>query len=219
MPDSIFEFDCHGVMVKISPAKPDDHITNKCKGGHFYEQPMLEDMQSRLNPGDRVLDIGAHVGGHTVFMAKVAGLQVDSFEPCDLMYGKLVENIQLNGIGDLVTPHHMAVGARAGKGHSEMLSETNLGFTKFRVGDGDVPVNSIDNMCFSDITAMKIDVEGMEMPVLCGAAEMLRTQKPIVYVEAGVYQSFETIRDYLAIFGYEKVDVFNGTPTYLFIAS
>jgi hypothetical protein len=36
-----------------------------------YEFSMLEDMRARLIPGDQVLDVGANIGNHTLYLSAV----------------------------------------------------------------------------------------------------------------------------------------------------
>ena len=47
----------------------------------------------------------------------------------------------------------------------------------------EVEVITIDSLKLSACDFIKVDVEGMELPVLQGAAENLRKYRPILYVE------------------------------------
>ena len=66
----------------VLPNRETDYIQKGIvESQHPYELEMLEDMASRLQPGDRVLDVGANIGNHTMYLAAVAGAQVTAFEP------------------------------------------------------------------------------------------------------------------------------------------
>ena len=58
----------------VLPNRETDYIQKGIvESQHPYELEMLEDMASRLQPGDRVLDVGANIGNHTMYLAAVAG--------------------------------------------------------------------------------------------------------------------------------------------------
>ena len=59
-----------------------------------------------------------------------------------------------------------------------------LGATHF-VPDpaGEVPVVPLDELVCGPVDFIKIDVEGMEMQALAGAATLIAAQHPILYVE------------------------------------
>ena len=60
----------------------DDHIAGVIrKTATFYEAEMLADIRSRLFFAELAVDVGAHVGNHTLYFAHVLGLQTIAFEP------------------------------------------------------------------------------------------------------------------------------------------
>ncbi|MFN3767598.1 MAG: glycosyltransferase [Ectopseudomonas guguanensis] len=67
-----------------------------------YELEMLRDMAARLQPGDLVLDIGANIGNHSLYLASVAGCQVYAFSFQPENCSALVESVESNQLVGLV---------------------------------------------------------------------------------------------------------------------
>jgi protein-L-isoaspartate O-methyltransferase len=91
------------------------HALSQCeRSGTFYELEMLEDMRGRLAHGDLVLDVGAHIGTHSVYLAAVCGCRVIAFEPHPEAFAALCENVHRNGVSARVEARRCAVGTDDG---------------------------------------------------------------------------------------------------------
>ena len=114
--------------------------------GTFYELGMLEDMRSRLAPGDLVVDVGAHIGTHSVYLAALCACPVIAFEPHPNAFAALCENLHRNGVTASVEARCCAVGADNG---FAILEETlDLGQTR-AIGSGHgsgVPLTRLDDL-------------------------------------------------------------------------
>ncbi len=64
-----------------------------------------------LAPGDVVVDVGAHRGAVALYLAEQFGARVYAYEPEPENYAELTWAIDANDLGDLVTPHNLAVTA------------------------------------------------------------------------------------------------------------
>jgi FkbM family methyltransferase len=130
-----------------------------------------------LNPGDRVVEVGANIGLFTVRMARLVGRfgRVDAFEADSTVSSLLKVNLQTNWLTDRVTVHDVAAGAT--NGTSRFTVEPALRGNGRLSDDGTVEVNvrRLDSTLRSDlpIHLLKIDVEGAEAAVLEGAAGLL----------------------------------------------
>ena len=91
--------------------------------------------------------------------------RVIAFEPDPIHYECLVKNLP-----DDVETHQLAVG-----NNKKMISLSEDDFTQAKrvIGDGTIPMVTIDSMNLNDIDLIKIDVEGYEMEVLKGAENTL----------------------------------------------
>ena len=119
------------------------------------------DKNKRFN---HILDIGAWVGTWSMAMNKFCG-RVVAFEPDSLHYKCLVKNVS-----DDIETHQLAVGSEQ---KLISLSEDNFTQSKRIIGEGSIPMITIDSMKLDDVDLIKIDVEGYEMEVLEGAVNTL----------------------------------------------
>ena len=141
-----------------------------------------------LRPGAVILDVGANVGYYSLVLAHF--LQQDctiyAFEPNPHTYECLTRNIALNGMGDVIHARHLGLSDCAGEAaFSEPVG--NSGATTLVEGHG-VAVSTLDSFVRANgiarVDLIKIDVEGMERPVLEGGRRLLEsTPTPMVLIE------------------------------------
>ena len=209
-----------GVDYLIYLTSPDrDYIQkNLATRGVPYELPMLTNMKSQLTAGSTVLDVGANIGNHTFYLAQVVGCQVIAFEANDELAHAMDITISEVGLGERVTVHAFALGEKPGFAEFEQAMPENLGGQSLRIGSGRIKVRALDSFgILAPISAIKIDVEGMELDVLKGGRKLIERNLPILYVESQTKESFIEISSYLTTLGYCYRDTFNATPTHLFI--
>ena len=183
-----------------------------------YELDMLKDMQQRLSEGDFVLDVGANIGNHSLFLAVVAHCRVTAFEPNDALCGSLLKSIELNNLNGRVSIRSVALGKMRGVGHFTKVTPENIGAQSITVGDGGIRIAPLDSFKFRQpIKAIKIDVEGMELDVLEGGVRHIKKDRPIIYVECQIETDFRAVQGWFSKINYEYWDTFNATPTHLFL--
>jgi hypothetical protein len=68
---------------------------------------------------------------------------------------------------------------------------------------------TIDSFGFSDVSLIKIDVEGHEKAVLLGAAQTIRTQHPTIFIEIWDHNKSKIV-PIIEGFGYSLREVPNG---------
>lgn len=181
----------------------DDHIQRIVRSGSFYELEELELMARVAGAPRRILDVGANIGNHSVYFAhRFDADLVVPVEPNPLVVGLLRENLRLNWrpCMDL-----RLVGAglsdRPGSGEMIVASTANLGGAKLDQGDGgSIPVYRGDDV-FPDeaFDLIKIDVEGMELHVVAGLAEVLRRSDATVFLEVLIGNIDEAIEQMRAL--------------------
>jgi len=150
----------------------------------LYSDADVGPFLAKLEPGDRVYDVGAATGLYTVFLAKAVGEsgEVVAFEPEDHTYERLCEHLQLNHLRN-VHAFRLALGDAEG---TAFLSAGGVAGSSRIVGPGDRekggPVERIrvvegDNFVQAEKLpvprAIKIDVEGYEFAVIRGLQHTL----------------------------------------------
>lgn len=159
-------------------------------------------------PGHVVIDAGANIGVHTLLLSKLVGDQglVYAYEPQRAIHEILCANMALNGRKN-VRCRCEALGDAVGEICVPPLdydAETNfggLGLGGYQTGDK-VPVVTIDGLQLPRCDLLKVDVEGMELPVLRGAADTIRKFRPILYVENDRLESSPALIEYLLALDY-----------------
>lgn len=159
-----------------------------------YEDPelkLLEQIVKRNRQLGTALDIGANIGNHTLFLARLFD-RVHAFEPNPLVLPLLEYNVrdQAN-----VTVHAFGASSRdcerrailpaanVGGGHVQATGVPDdaggerLAFALKRLdGLKDLASNG-------SIDLIKLDVEGHELPALEGAAALLQAYRPLIALE------------------------------------
>jgi len=152
-----------------------------------------------VKPGDVVLDVGANIGTHTVFLARKVTDQgcVFAFEPQRLVFQNLCANIALNALVNVIA-RQQAVGRRAEVIRLPIFDpRQSMNFGAVSVmghADGEpVEVIRIDDLHLGRCNLIKVDVEGMECDVLEGARETITTRRPVLFVENNTTERSQAI--------------------------
>lgn len=164
-----------------------DPIQNAHRAGKFYEQTELDALLALLPTQATVLDIGANVGNHALFLALFGqAARVVVIEPNPPALEPLVGNVLANRLEGVIDLGFLGFGLGEtdsegwGMGHHRR----NLGGTRMKPGGGSLRVRRGDDV-FPDLMPdlVKIDVEGMEMAVLAGLERMIDRARPLILVE------------------------------------
>jgi FkbM family methyltransferase len=126
---------------------------------------------------DLFVDVGANVGIYTLLSCGVKGARGYAFEPIPATYLRLSQNIRLNGLEDWVKFINAGVGDKPGTLYfTDRENVTNHVLRGAGKKDSlKVNVVTLDNILKDEKpSALKIDVEGYEVPVLRGAKKILK---------------------------------------------
>lgn len=146
-----------------------------------------------LRRGQRVVEVGANMGYHTLTMASIVGRagHIDAFEPNPRLHELLTDSIALNGFQAIVTAHQSAALDRAGPAEFQFLPRYVGGGNVIVPGYEDatnqrfvVPGARLDDVLGDrpPVDLLRMDAEGSEPLVLKGAEELLRRSPRISIV-------------------------------------
>jgi FkbM family methyltransferase len=141
---------------------------------------------------DTFWDVGANVGVFSIYAAAVRGLRVLAFEPSADNYAVLCRNVELNKLSDAVVPYCIAFSDATELAHLNSASRTTgAALHQFgRRGDSSAYWPASHGSCVQGMvgfsiddfvqkfdpsfpTHLKIDVDGLELDILRGAANAL----------------------------------------------
>ena len=132
------------------------------------------------------LDIGANIGNHAASFSKYFG-KIFAFEINEVVFHIL----QSNTVGTNIIPVHVGLSDQAGEVSFAENFEI-MGASRIEVGSSDaaqqmkvVPLDTFAREnALTDVSFVKIDVEGHELQVLKGGAAFFQEQQPVLAFEA-----------------------------------
>ena len=173
--------------------------------GKNREKTTMELFEQLIQHGDVVLELGAHIGYITLYLAYLAGDsgKVFVFEPGPDNFKYLSQNVANNqnitaiqkAVSDTDGQLPFYVEDFTGQNNSliedfkglELNSErANLGgnYSYDTIMVDVVTIDAVIPELAETVNFIKIDVEGVELKVLHGARQTIETQQPIVMVES-----------------------------------
>jgi FkbM family methyltransferase len=183
----------------ISYNKNEDGIGNILSQGILWDADIIENkLQSYIKNSKVILDIGAHVGCHSIAYSKInSNCLIYSFEMQSEMFYLLEKNINDNNIKN-VKLYNNAVGNITGEFETEIKlrdggyykpvkyytnDKFNFGGLGLGIGGDKVNMITIDSLNLESCDFIKIDVEGFEYGVILGALETIKKFKPVIFYE------------------------------------
>lgn len=137
--------------------------------------------KSLIQLGNTVVEVGANIGAHTVFLAKTVGLQgkVFAIEPQRIQFQTLCANLALNGISNTYS-YQIALSKTSGLIPLATISKRVA--SSFNHQNEQIQSATLDSFGIPHCRFIKIDVGEMLEPVLQGASQTLHQCQPIVYI-------------------------------------
>ena len=162
------------------------------KTGNFFEINFLDFVRNNFKKQKTIIDIGANIGNHSLFFAEfLEHDEIICFEP----FEKNVELLKLNLIGKNCKIMDYALSDSNSEkilynseainfgGFSLHLYDGSKGENKSFIVKDKVVTKTLDSLNLTNITMIKIDVEGHENSVLNGGIETIKRNNPIIFIE------------------------------------
>lgn len=192
---------------------PQNYIDRFVLANGFWEPLVVSALSAMVRPSDVCVDAGANAGYISIIMARLVGCagRVLSFEPNEQVIRKFRRNVALNqeirscvelhavGLGKTAARMFVAPDTGVGIGNAGLANCASEGTTNA------VQVLTLDSFQLSRLDCMKVDVEGMELDVLMGAASTIKRFLPNIVFETLTMLSpdkHKPIEDYLKSLGY-----------------
>jgi FkbM family methyltransferase len=220
------------VLFKTPPAS-DRIVTSKmgtfwCRGNtndfqyvnYAYEKQVKNYIFDNRKNYDYFIDIGACMGEYCIWLAK-CGMPSIAFEPVPDNFKALSKNVELNRLQHMVTVLPVGLGSKAEKVYFDIkpvLTSASGIDRNYSGTETNVQIERFDDLlsqlpCTTEHRVMmKLDVEGMEVEVLQGAADFIRKAKGIALVMEKTFSGEDNIRQFLAGLGtfvYQDIDEVN----------
>lgn len=189
-----FEGEFYGLKFK---GNTENLIDMEVHGFGGFERPLLQLMEDSLHvmapKGDGVvLDVGANVGQHSMFISRVAA-KVHSVEPFPPVISRMKEMIALNQIKNIEI-HPVGYSNTNGVMPFTPPDESNHGVGTFshdrRAGEVkqiELPLlrgdDDLESTGVKKVDLIKMDIEGYEKFALHGLEKTLKENRPIVLLE------------------------------------
>ncbi len=164
------------------------------------------------NTSEIIIDVGANIGRHTVWLSRRVGPSglVIAIEPEYHNFKILDSNRQVNSLDNILLIR-AALGSQKTKGRLVVPRPSLMGQTSFKTssppGRGyafHVDIETLDDLVVNHhirtVSAIKIDVEGAELPVLQGAEKTVRKFRPRLIIEVHGDNNVQAIRHLLKAF-------------------
>ncbi len=188
-------------MMRIHPSGVEVELPGRCRvrvhpkllgiRPDTYEPDFSALLDRLARPGMIVLDIGAHVGLHTLRLARRAGSagRIVAVEPSPANAALLKTHLAWNGFAN-VEVVEAAVGQRPGEIEFACLSDaldpgSFANSLAYDIGGSRVKVRvtTIDDLCRDLVPDLiKIDIEGAEMQAIIGGRQTLLRHHPLLLV-------------------------------------
>lgn len=171
---------------------------SKIVGREIKTDYKLDDLD--LKDGDTVIDIGAHKGIVTSYIAKTyPNVKVISYEPVKENYAALLENVKRNGLKN-VTAHNLAVtcDGRDVTIYTDPLNNSG-GSTLYGNGNGQsVKSVTLESILegLKSVAILKIDCEGAEFEILPSASldKVQRLRGEFHRANGNVYELIDLVK-------------------------
>ena len=221
------DYENYDISIVVSSRTEQYSRATSCR-----REPSTIEWIEGFDEGTVFFDVGSNTGAYSLVAASLTrtrgyqNMSVVAFEPHFQNFNHLCQNLVNNGFLDVVTPMFTAVGESSGIGKLYHWDEYELGEAgssghqlnrKLNYKDEEftprlvqsIQMLSLDDFCAMTRvhpTALRIDVDGIELEILRGARETLSSgccKKLLVEVN----QSDTTIVAYLSELGYKVVSV------------
>jgi FkbM family methyltransferase len=182
-------YSVHNLGLFLLDAKS-DWIKDVLKRDHEWEGYLAPLIKKYVKPNTVVLDVGAHIGTHTLTLSRAVGPngKVIAFEPQPKSFCELFMNTEINQSPNIYC-FWAALGDRTEelklpKFHPEVEVIYILDSTyPFGKSEDIAPMIPLDSLDLTNVSFMKVDVDGCDDIFLDGAKNTILRNRPVIIME------------------------------------
>ena len=188
----------------------DLYIKNTLMRGYEWDGWMRTDLPRIYKSGTDIIDIGGNIGFNALMYSDYG--PVHTFEP--LFHSIITKNVHQNTLNNLVTVHPYGLSnilqtCTIYMNRPDQNGSINYGGCSLRLDDEKEACSIIDLKRLDDVytgipSIIKIDVETHEFEVIQGAANIIKTYKPSMYIEIFDFETSPII-PFLKDIGYKTI--------------
>jgi len=187
------KYHIHGLDADLYLDDISDTIKDFLRKGVYWEGVIGVVIAKCAKEGSIAVDIGAHIGLHTIAMSRKVGPHgaVIAFEPQKKMFAEQLMNLKLNNCSNVISIRK-AVGETFKTIEMAKRNSLNEGGTAIGNGGDKAEMIPLDSLSLHNVSLIKIDVERYEYFVFEGARETIRKNRPIIIFEVMGECDYET---------------------------
>ena len=158
-----------------------------------WENEIYDECKKYIKPTSNIIEVGAHIGTHTIPLAKLTNKYVFAFEMQRFIHQLLCTNITLNGVGNIITFREVVSNkSKSNISVGELdysndgINTGNVKIQHIEMGHGfPIPKTTLDEKLkgIINVDLIKVDVEGHELEVLQGSMNIIQNNKPVIVTE------------------------------------
>ncbi len=191
---------------KMACLPNDVEFARSLSSGKLYEEDILDSLREYLKGDGDILDVGAHIGGHSLYFSHYRNptQKLFCFEPQNVLYEILKANLQMNNIENVeamnnaagpyedtiyldkdFTKDHYPAWLKVDYQSEHGMNFGGLGVTNDEGGE-QVKMIKLDDVLqekTKKVHFIKIDTEGAENGVVYGLGNTIFRDKPILFIE------------------------------------
>jgi|GEM_PF-3289285 len=180
---------------------PKDTIKTLLKQGLAYEGNIGLILDHLAKRGSSVLDIGSHIGVHSITMSRKVGPEgtVIAFEPDKKLHSELLQNLKINDCNNVVSickalgDSERIVSLK--NNHIQQDSD-EFWLPRSEGVSNKVETITLDSLKIDNLSLIKMDVENYEYFVLKGGKETILRNKPVIVFECWIGADYENANSY-----------------------
>ena len=181
--------------------------------GRKWEPKIAAILTKHCKKGTTAVDMGAYIGTHTMSLVDGVGPsgKVVTFEPQPWAFKGIKKTLVKNNIKNVKVVNAGLSDMKGrikfcsdGSGSSSVCSERSAGRKKW-AEVYDIPIVTLDSYKLTNVSVMKVDVEGHELNALMGAKNTIENSRPVIVLEVWRKRTnrLRKIKDFMASVNYK----------------